>query len=130
MLNLSLNYPSVPLEMDIFREYTDRLNEREQYDLLHPPYEPLDEYSLSALAGHLRFDPAAVAVTPVPSAISGLFTIAKFHRALTAGVAIEPFTFPGWRMIAGEAGFNLHVVEADGGDASRKAGRQPGKERM
>lgn len=114
MLNLSLNYPSVPKESEIFREYTHQLNEREQYDLLHPPYEPLDAYSLSTLGSHLRFDPAAVSVTPVPSANSGLFTIARYHRRLTEGVAIEPFTFPGWRMIAEEAGFGLHVVEADG----------------
>ncbi|MGE7777690.1 aminotransferase class I/II-fold pyridoxal phosphate-dependent enzyme [Chitinophaga sp. NPDC101104] len=114
MLNLSLNYPSVPKEMEIFREFTSRLNERDQFDLLHPPYDPLNEYALSVLGSHLRFDPAAVAVTPVPSANSGLFTIAKYHRPLTAGVAIEPFTFPGWRMIASDAGFNLHVVEADG----------------
>lgn len=114
MLNLNLNYPSVPQEMEIFRDYVNRLNERDQYELLHPPYEPLDEYSLSALAAHLRFEPGTMAVTPVTSANGGLSAIAKYHRPLTNGVAIEPFTFPGWRMIAGDAGFNLHVVESDG----------------
>lgn len=113
MLNLSLNYPSVPAEADIFREYVNQLNDRDQYDLLHPPYTPLDEYSLSALGSHLRFDPATVAVTPVPSANSGLFTIAKYFLSHTANVAIEPFTFPGWRMIAEDAGYRHHVVEAD-----------------
>lgn len=113
MLNLSLNYPSVPKEMEIFRDYINQVPPQEQFTLLHPPYQPLDAFGLSTLGTHLRYDPSVMATTPVPSANSGLFTIAKWHRPLTQHVAIEPFTFPGWRMVADDAGFNLHVVESD-----------------
>lgn len=113
MLNLSLNYPSVPREMEVFLEFCRHLPASQQYALLHPPYQPLDSQGLATLGKWLHFTPGDHTITILPSANGGLAATLTGMRGKTEEIAVEPFTFPGFRQCAEMEGYRFRVIEAD-----------------
>ncbi|RPD38107.1 aminotransferase class I/II-fold pyridoxal phosphate-dependent enzyme [Chitinophaga barathri] len=113
MLNLSLNYPSVPREMEVFLDYCRQLPAGKQYDILHPPYKPLDKSAEAALGKWLHFSPEDHHITILPSANGGLSAVLTGLREKIKEIAVEPFTFPGFRQNATAEGYHLRAVESD-----------------
>lgn len=113
MLNLSMNYPSVPREMDAFLDFCRRLPPESQYAILHPPYRPLSEADEAALGKWLHFSPGNHHITLLPSANGGLSAVLTALRGQTEEIAVEPFTFPGFRQCALTEGYGLRVVGSD-----------------
>ncbi|MGN6511618.1 MAG: aminotransferase class I/II-fold pyridoxal phosphate-dependent enzyme [Chitinophaga sp.] len=113
MLNLSMNYPSVPREMDAFLDFCRGLPPESQYAILHPPYRPLSEADEAALGKWLHFSPGNHHITLLPSANGGLSAVLTALRGQTEEIAVEAFTFPGFRQCALTEGYGLRVVGSD-----------------
>lgn len=113
MLNLNMNYPSVPREMEVFLDYSRQLTAAQQYDLLHPPYQPLSPSDMDTLGRWLHFSPENHHITLTPSANGGLSAVLTALRGKITDIAVEPFTFPGFRQNAVAEGYQLRVIAAD-----------------
>ncbi|RAJ05375.1 aminotransferase class I and II [Chitinophaga skermanii] len=117
MLNLRVNYPSVPSELELFHAYTAEFPRRSEFDLLHPPAYSLQERDEATLLQFLGVDMDAVkatsVITTIPSANSALYCVmAVLHKGLQV-VATEEFTFPGFKMIANHYNVPLATVACD-----------------
>lgn len=124
MLNLKLNYPSVPVEADIFQNYCQTLSPENKWDLLHPPYRTLNDEALQTVRQWLMVPEGAWKVAPLPSANNGVYCILTWFRGKTPAIACEPYTFPGFRMAAGALGFELRPIESDADGILPEALRQ------
>ncbi|MGX5820204.1 hypothetical protein ACWKWU_18555 [Chitinophaga lutea] len=112
MLNLRLNYPSVPAEATLLQEYIQALGPGAQSDILHPPYQTLTPGDEAVVRRWLDADERSQ-VVPLPSANSGLYAVLSRYGG-PKHIAVEPFTFPGFKMAASLTGYQLHTVAADG----------------
>ncbi|MBO9152257.1 aminotransferase class I/II-fold pyridoxal phosphate-dependent enzyme [Chitinophaga sp. GCM10012297] len=113
MLNLNMNYPSVPREMKVFLDFCRQLPAGQQYDLLHPPYQPLSRPDQETLGQWLHFSPEDHHITLTPSANGGLSAVLTALRGKMEEIAVEPFTFPGFRQNALYEGYRLRVIRSD-----------------
>ncbi len=113
MLNLRLNYPSVPREADIFQAYCETLTAIQKWDMLHPPYQMLPDDGAAIVRKWLSAPAAASSIVPLPSANNGVFCILSWFRDKTPEIACEPYTFPGFRMAAAHLGYRLNPIESD-----------------
>ncbi|UYQ92852.1 PLP-dependent aminotransferase family protein [Chitinophaga horti] len=118
MLNLRVNYPSIPQEMDVFEKYTAGFTAPEKYNLLRTPASCyVDELSAQTLINWLHADVEAVSrssrIATLPSANSALFCILSWFRSRETNVLIEETTFPGFRMCAEHFGYQQIPVACD-----------------
>lgn len=113
MLNLRLNYPSVPREADVFQAYCEALTSEEKRDMLHPPYETLGSAGAGIVQQWLKAREGVSKIVPLPSSNTGLYCILTWFQGKTREIACEPFTFPGFKMAAASLGYAFHSIESD-----------------
>ncbi|RPE14234.1 aminotransferase class I/II-fold pyridoxal phosphate-dependent enzyme [Chitinophaga lutea] len=113
MLNLRLNYPSVPREADIFQAYCQTLTAGQKWDMLHPPYQMLPDDGAAIVRKWLSAPDASTSIVPLPSANNGVYCILSWFRDKTPEIACEPYTFPGFKMGAAHLGYRLNPIESD-----------------
>lgn len=113
MLNLRLNYPSIPMEADVFQAYCQALTADEKQDILHPPYETLTSAGAGTVLQWLHAREGISRIVPLPSANSGLYCVLSWFQGKTPEIAIEPLTFPGFKMGATSLGYQLAAIESD-----------------
>ncbi|AWO02098.1 hypothetical protein DLD77_10525 [Chitinophaga alhagiae] len=113
MLNLRLNYPSIPREGDVFQAYCQALTDARKSDLLHPPYQALSDAGARTVLQWLHAREGVSRIVPLPSANSGLYCILDWFRGKTPRIACEPFTFPGFKMAASHHGYELAPIASD-----------------
>lgn len=111
MLNLRVNYPSIPKEMDYLQQYTQQLAAPEKYKLLHISPVAADEEQV--LKNWLQVPESTAVVVPTPSSNSGLYCVLQALRKDMMHIAVEPFTFPGFKWSAASFDYQLHSLESD-----------------
>lgn len=113
MLNLRVNYPSIPREMDVFQEYCHSINPSTAGRLLHVPYQALDASGQAIVFSWLRAAPEQSDLISLPSGNNALYCVLSFFRSITEHIAIEPTTFPGFKMGAAGMHYQFHVIATD-----------------
>lgn len=113
MLNLRVNYPSVPREMDVFREYCKNITPAAVSGLLHPSYQSLDVSGKAVVFNWLHAAAEQSDLISLPSGNNALYCILTYFRSITEHIAIEPTTFPGFKMGATSMNYQFHVIAAD-----------------
>jgi len=111
MLNLRVNYPSIPKEIEYLQQYTQQLMAPEKYKLLQSP--PVTAEEEQVLKNWLQVPESTAVVVPTPSSNSGLYCVLQALRKDMAHIAVEPFTFPGFKWSAASLGYQLHSLESD-----------------
>lgn len=113
MLNLRVNYPSIPREMEVFQEYCRNINPSLSNKLLHVPYLPLDAAGEAVVFNWLHAAPEHSDLISLPSGNNALYCVLSFFRSITEHIAIEPTTFPGFKMGAAGMNYQFHVIATD-----------------
>lgn len=113
MLNLRVNYPSVPREMDVFQEYCKGIMPAEISALLHPAYKSLNHSGEEVVFNWLHAAREYSDITSLPSGNNALYCILTYFKGMTENIAIEPFTFPGFKMSAIGMNYQLQVIATD-----------------
>lgn len=113
MLNLRVNYPSIPREMDVFKEYCSNINPALASKLLHVPYQSLDASGQAIVFNWLHAAPEQSDLISLPSGNNALYCVLSFFRSITEHIAIEPTTFPGFRMGASSMNYQFHIIDTD-----------------
>jgi Transcriptional regulators containing a DNA-binding HTH domain and an aminotransferase domain (MocR family) and their eukaryotic orthologs len=113
MLNLRVNYPSIPREMDVFLEYCKTINPSVASRLLHVPYQALDPSGEAIVFNWLRATPEHSQLISLPSGNNALYCVLSFFRSITEHIAIEPTTFPGFKMGAASMNYQFHIIATD-----------------
>lgn len=111
MLNYRLNYPSVPRGIELVQSWMQQLAAPARYTLLQNP--PVTEREMQIVKNWLRVPDSKSVVLPAPSSNTGLYCVLHNIRSSVRHIAVEPFTFPGFKMIAAEFGYQLHPVASD-----------------
>jgi DNA-binding transcriptional MocR family regulator len=113
MLNLRVNYPSVPREMDVFQEYCKNITPSAVSGLLHPSYQALDVSGKAVVFNWLQAEAELSDLISLPSGNNALYCILTYFRSITEHIAIEPTTFPGFKMGATSLNYQFHIIAAD-----------------
>lgn len=113
MLNLRVNYPSVPREMDVFQEYCKGIAPAAISGLLHPPYQSLNASGQAIVFKWLHAAPDQSDLISLPSGNNAIYCILTYFRGMTEHIAIEPFTFPGFKMSAASMNYQFNVIATD-----------------
>ncbi|MCK7558654.1 aminotransferase class I/II-fold pyridoxal phosphate-dependent enzyme [Chitinophaga sedimenti] len=117
MLNLRVNYPSIPQEMPVFENYVSQFSDADRQRLLKTPASfYVDESNARTLIDWLKADYNEVnrvsRIATLPSANSALFCVLSQYEG-PREVAIETTTFPGFRMCAQHFGYQQIPVACD-----------------
>lgn len=115
MINLKLNYPSVPAEGVVIRNYFDSVAPRIDEVLNFPEYGGSIR-NLNIAAKYLGIEPIYTSVTSLVSCNSGNHALACIFHALrgrSPGIICEPFSYPPFMALAAQNGFKLFPAEFD-----------------
>ncbi|WP_295126246.1 aminotransferase class I/II-fold pyridoxal phosphate-dependent enzyme [uncultured Chitinophaga sp.] len=118
MLNLRVNYPSIPQEMDVFEKYTAGFTAPDKYQLLRTPSSfYVSNRDAETVLNWLKCDIGRISetsdVVTIPSANSALFCILSLFKGREQEVGVENNTFPGFKMCAQHFGYKLGMIECD-----------------
>lgn len=118
MLNLRVNYPSIPQEMDVFEKYTAGFTAPEKYNLLRTPLSfSVNAADAQAVCEWLKADYQLIQqtsdVVTIPSANSALFCILNWFKEQEKEIGVESTTFPGFRACADYFGLQQGMIECD-----------------
>ena len=113
MLNLKLNYPSLPVEAELFEAWTRTFSTEAKKDLLHPPYRPLNSEAEQTVRQWLHVPDGPYNIVSLPSANNGVYCILSWFKGKTRSIACEPYTFPGFKMTASLLDYQLAPIESD-----------------
>lgn len=113
MLNLRVNYPSVPREMDVFQEYCKNIAPSAVSGLLHPPNQSLNASGEAIVFNWLHATAEQSDLISLPSGNNALYCILTYFRSITEHIAIEPTTFPGFKMGAASMNYQFQVIATD-----------------